>query len=154
MASSLTYDIIAQPSRCVQPFTAWANDDPTSDALQQSPLHPEVMMSPHVATAQAWFCGAYHFHPRAERSAAGQYPVPPAPPEPPPVSGPRMLNVAVLIAMPLRRKLASSVSEFTPRPAIGSGLSYDEGQLVMGVTRLPCEEQAIRDALGQQERST
>jgi len=153
MASSLTYHT-AQPTRCVQPLTAWANDGPTSDASQQSPLHPEMMMEPHVAVAQAWFRGAYPFYPRAERSAASQYPVPPAPPEPPPVSDPRMLNVAILVAMPLRRKLAPSVSEFTPHPAIGSGLSYDEGQLVMGVTSLPCEEQAIRDGLRQRERST
>lgn len=111
-------------------------------------------MESHVAMAQVWFRGAYPFYPRAERSAASQYPVPPAPPEPPPVSDHRMLNVAILVAMPLRRKPAPSFSEFMPHPAIGSGLSYDEGQLVMGVTSLPYEEQAMRDALRQRERST
>ena len=65
-----------------------------------------------------------------------------------------MLNVAVLVALPSRRKFAPQVSETVPHPAIGSGLAYGEGQLVLGVTSLPCEEQAIRAALGQQERTT
>jgi hypothetical protein len=108
-------------------------------------------MRPPVVIAQAWFRGTYAFYPpRAERTAAGQFPAPPVLPEQPPgVSDPRMLNVAVLVAMPSRRIFAPSISKSVPHPVIESGLSHDEGLLAMGVTSLPCEEQAIRDALRQ-----
>ena len=105
-------------------------------------------MRPHVAIAQAWFRGAYTFCP--ERPPADQFPAP-TPPALPPSSDPRMLNVAILVAMPSRRKFASPDPESPPHAAIGSGLSYNEGQLLMGVTSVPCEEQAIGVALSMHE---
>src|SRR5260221_8942279 len=90
-----------------QPLSAWTDDTPTSEVSREGPLHTEMMMKPHVAIAQSWFPGAYPFNP--ERSATNQFTAP-TPPAPPPSSDPHMLNVAVLVAMPSRRKLARPVS--------------------------------------------
>lgn len=99
-------------------------------------------MRPHVAMAQAWF-RAYSFD--QERPTTNQFTTAPTPPAPPPTSDPRVLNVAVLVAMPSRRKFALPVSRSAPHPAIESGLSFDEGHLVMGVTNLPYDEQAMKE---------
>lgn len=138
-----------RPFHRSQPLAAWTDDAPTSEVSREDPLHTEMMMRPHVAIAQAWFRGAYSFNP--ERSATNQSTAP-TPPAPPLTSDPRMLNVAVLVAMPSRRKFAPPVSRSAPHPAIESGLSFDEGHLVMGVTSLPFGEQAICTAPKEDER--
>lgn len=99
-------------------------------------------MRPPVTIAQAWFRGAYRFYPDPGHSATNQFAAP-TPPSPPPTSDPRTLNVAVLVAMPSRRKFARPVSGSAPHPPIESRLSFDEGHLVMGVTSLPYDEQPI-----------
>jgi len=135
-------DDLKPPGRTVcnwHPLAAWADDTSTSEVSRESSLHTEMMMRPHVAIAQAWCRGAYSFNP--ERSATNQFTAP-TPPAPPPTSDPRMLNVAVLVAMPSRRKFTLPVSRSAPHPAIESGLPFDEGHLVMGVTSLPYDEQA------------
>lgn len=143
----IRYD--SRPFHRFQPLTAWTDDTPPTGVLREGPLHTEVMLRPHVAIAQAWLRGAYRFHP--ERSATNQF-APPTPPTPPPTCDPRMLNVAVFVAMPSRRKFARPVSGSPPHPAIESGLSFDEGHLVMGVTSLPYHEQAICTAPKEHER--
>ena len=40
------------------------------------------------------------------------------------------------------------------RHAVGPRLSYQEGQLLMGVISLPCEERAMFAAPGEGERTT
>ena len=132
-----------------QPLAAWTDDTPTQTVSREGPLHTEMTTKPRVATAQAWFRGAYPFHP--DRSASNQSAVP-TPPAPPPTSDPRMLNVTVFVAMPSRRKFARPVSGYAPHPAIESGLSFDEGHLVMGVTSLLYEEQATCTAPKEHER--
>jgi len=129
-----------RPFHRPQPLAAWIDDTPTSEVSREGPLHTEMMNRPHVAIAQAWCRGAYPFNP--ERSATNQFTAPTSP-APPPTSDPRMLNVAVFVAMPSRRKFALPVSGSAPHPAIESGLSFDEGHLVMGVSNLPYDEQAI-----------
>jgi hypothetical protein len=146
MALSLAYHSF----RGAQPLAAWSDDDPALAISRQGHLHPDMLMSPHVAIAQAWFRGAYTFHP--ERSTADEFPAP-TPPALLPPSDPGMLKLAILVAMPSRRKFAPLDPESPPHAAIGSGLSYNEGQLLMGVTSVPCEEQAIGVALREHERT-
>lgn len=74
----------------------------------------------------------------AERRGSIQFPAS-SPPALPPVSDPRMLNVAVLVAMP-RREDTRPVTGSTLEPWERPGLLYDEGQLGLGVTSLLCEQ--------------
>lgn len=149
MASSLTYDTAPRLFYHSQPLAAWTDDTPTPTVSREGPPHTEMAKRPHLTIAQAWFRGAYPFHP--EHSASNQFAAP-TPPAPPPTSDPRMLNVTVLVAMPSRRKFAQPFSRSAPHPAIESGLSFDEGHLVMGITSLPYDEQAICTASKEHER--
>ena len=97
--------------------------------------HPrrEMTMSHHFALAQAWI-GAFF----PERREAIQLPAS-SPPVLPPDSDPRMLNVAILVAMP-RREDPQSVPGYMLHHSDRSGLLYDEGQLELGVTSLLYEQ--------------
>ena len=105
---------------------------------QQNSLRPDAVMNHHVAIAQAWLRGTYAFPYEGPDSV--EFPAPP-PQALPSVSDPRMVNVAIFVAMPSRQKDAQHVQGSTPHPAVSSRLSYSEGQLVLGVTGLPHERQ-------------
>lgn len=92
----------------------------------------------HTALVQVWIGRTSTFI--AERRGAIQFPAP-SPPALPPgnISDPRMLDVAVLVAMP-RREDARPVRGSTLDPRDRPGLFYDEGQLELGVTRLLSEQ--------------
>ena len=95
-----------------------------------------MTVKPHTALVQAWIGRASAFI--AERRGAIQLPAS-SPPALPPVSDPRTLNVAVLVTMP-RRENTRPVPGFTLDPWDRPGLFYNEGQLELGVTSLPCEQ--------------
>jgi hypothetical protein len=95
-----------------------------------------MTVNTHTALVQAWFGRASTFI--AERRGVIQLPAS-SPPALPPVSDPRTLNVAVLVTMP-RREDTRSVPGSTLDPWDRPGLFYDEGQLDLGVTSLPCEQ--------------
>jgi hypothetical protein len=100
--------------------------------------HPrrEMTVKPHTALVQKWIGRASTF--TTERRGAIQLPAS-SPPALPPVSEPRTLNVAVLVTMP-RREETRPVLGSTLDPWDRPGLFYDEGQLELGVTSLPCEQ--------------
>lgn len=89
-------------------------------------------MEHHIALAREWFGRAYRERREALQLSAS------SPPVIPPDSDPRILNVAVLVAMP-RRDL-QSVTGSTLHPSDRSGLLKDEGQLELGVTSLLYEQ--------------
>lgn len=97
-------------------------------------------MDHHIALAQAWIGRARPF--RRERREAIQFSAP-SPPVLPPDSDPRILNVAVLVAMP-RRDL-QSVTGSTLYPSDRSELLKDEGVLELGVTSLLYEQVTQED---------
>ncbi len=103
----------------------------------------------HKASLQARLGCAFAFF--AERRGAIQIPAS-SPPALPPVSDPRMLNVAVLVVMP-RREDTRPVPGSMPDPSDRPGLFYEEGQLELGVTSLLCE-QAMSTAPEEYERTT
>jgi hypothetical protein len=111
-------------------------------------------MNHQVAIAQTWVHGSVPVHSGSPHQV--QFPAPPPPPPPRPVPNPSMLNVAVLIAMPSQRQQKDTQSDHgsVPRPPARSGLSYDDGQLLFGVARLPRKEQAVCTAPTQSGRTT
>jgi len=106
-------------------------------------------VSPHTALVRAWICCASTLI--AERRGAIQFPAS-SPPALPPVSDPRTLKVAVLVAMP-RREDTRPIPGSTLDPWDRSGLFYHDGQLELGVTSLFCE-QAMSTAPEEYEQTT
>lgn len=117
-----------------QPLAAWHSDGP-----MRAPPMQEITVKTHTALTQAWIGRASTFI--TNRRGAIQFPAS-SPPVLPPVSDPRTLNVAVLVAMP-RREGGRAVPGSTLDPLDRPGLFYDEGQLELGVTSvtsLLCEQ--------------
>lgn len=99
----------------------------------------EMTVKSHTALTQAWIGHASTFI--TDRRGAIQFPAS-SPPVLPPVSDPRTLNVAVLVAMP-RREDRQTVLKSALDPLDRPGLFYEEGQLEVGVTSvttLLCEQ--------------
>jgi hypothetical protein len=97
-------------------------------------------MDHHIALAQAWIGRARPF--RRERREAIQFSAP-SPPVLPPDSDPRILNVAVLVAMP--RRDPQSITGSMLHPSDRSELLKDEGELALGVTSLLYEQVTQED---------
>ena len=133
-----------------QPVAAWT-DDGSIPPFETSALATPVSGIDHqAAMAQTWLYGNYPFFP--DRLIQ---PSTPRPPPCNPASGPRTLDVAVLVAMPTQPPEAHRVRGTTSRRhAVGSRLAYGEGQLLMGVTSLPWEEQVMLTAPGECGRTT
>ncbi|KAH9976242.1 hypothetical protein BGW80DRAFT_1457084 [Lactifluus volemus] len=131
-----------------QPVAAWTDDDDdgttppfkASTALVTSTVLPGMN---HVAAmTQPWCWSSYPFlHEHLIQSSA---------PRPP---GLHTLHVAVLVAMPSPRPEApthahaawgTTLDKFRRDVAGMPPLSYGDGQLLMGVTSLPCEDRVIR----------
>lgn len=114
--------------------------------------HPqeEVTIFHHSALAQAWIGRACAFFPK--RREAIQLPASSPPVVPPRHTDPRVLNVAVFVAMP-RRNDVRPVSGSMPHPSSGSRLLHDDEQLELGVTSLLCE-QAMYTTPEEYERTT
>jgi len=89
-------------------------------------------MEQHIASARAWVDRACRGRREAFQFSAFSPPV--LPPDP----DPRILNVAVLVAMP--RRGLQSVTGSTHHTSDRSGLLKDEGQLELGVTSLLYEQ--------------
>jgi hypothetical protein len=115
-----------------RPLAVWSNGGPMRARPQQ-----EGTMFDHFASAQAWIGRACAFLPK--RGEAIQLPASSPPVVLPRDSDPRMLNVAVLVAMP-RRNDVRPVPGSMLHPSSRSRLLYDEGQLELGVTSLLCEQ--------------
>ncbi|KAI0251210.1 hypothetical protein BJV78DRAFT_494980 [Lactifluus subvellereus] len=130
-----------------KPVAAWTDDGltpPSKTSELATPVTALTGIDRQVAMAQPWCYGSYPFlSDHLIQSSAHR------PPPCNPVSGPRTLNVAVLVAMPSQRPEAHRVRGTTSRRhAVGPRLSYGEGQLLMGVTSLPCEERVVLTAPG------
>jgi hypothetical protein len=109
----------------------------------------EMTANPQTALVRVWMGRRSTLI--AERRGSIQFPAS-SPPALPPVSDPRTLNVAVLVAMP-RREDTRPVPGSTLDPWERPGLFYDEGQLGLGVTSLLCE-QAMSTAPEEYEQTT
>ncbi|KAI0251212.1 hypothetical protein BJV78DRAFT_495037 [Lactifluus subvellereus] len=110
-----------------QPIAAWTDEN------RRTPI---PVKDHHVAMEQAWCHDSYPSLPEGTT----HLPVPLQPPTPPVVPDPRTLNVAILVAMPSPRPEA----HLAPHHHMArTRLSDEDGQLLMGVTSLPCKEQVV-----------
>ena len=95
----------------------------------------EHLIGPH-AMGQVWCHASYPCPPAGTIHLS----TPLRPPAPPVVVDPRTLNVATLVAMPSPRPAAHLAPHYHKAR---TRLSYEDGQLSVGVTSLQCEEQVM-----------
>ena len=107
-----------------------------------------MAVNSHTTLVRVWIGRRSTFI--TERRGTIQFPAPSSPALPP-VSDPRTLNVAILVAMP-RREDTRPVPGSTLDPRDKPGRFYDEGQLELGVTSL-LTERAIPTAPEEYEQT-
>jgi hypothetical protein len=145
--------IINRKGTTPQPVAAWTDDDgttPPSKAASAVPAGTNHHHSYHhvAAMTQPWCWGSYPFLQEHLIQPSAARPPRPARNNPALLA----LNVAVLVAMPSPRPEApththasrGTTSHPLRHDVAELPLSYGDGQLLMGVTTLPCEERVMR----------